>query len=348
MATAGDSLIIRLSLEEVRTLACRVLAVNHFSEEHATAIGSLVAAAEADGCPSHGLMRLIGYVGAVRSGRINPRAIPKFLDTAAAAVLIDGDHGYSTLPVLRGQALLIERAREFGVATLLVRNAHHLGALWYDVEPLAAEGLMVMAFVAARPVMALFGSSQRDVGTNPMAFACPRRNAAAFVCDFATSAAARGELMLAARESRPIPGHWAQDVHSQPTCDAARALDGTMLPFGNGPKGSSIALLVELFAVIASGGQFGFEALAADQGDGGPLATGQTIIALDSARLGAGVPGARMDALVAYLRRNDDLRLPGERRLAMRERSAIEGVTVRRTLLDEIEALVRRTPPLEI
>ena len=100
--------------------------------------------------------------------------------------------------------------------------------------------------------------------------------------------------------------------------------------------------------MIASGGQFGFEALAADQGDGGPLATGQTIIALDSARLGAGVPGARMDALVAYLRRNDDLRLPGERRLAMRERSAIEGVTVRRTLLDEIEALVRRTPPLEI
>ena len=343
MTSFAAGAMARLSLDDVRALAHRVLAAHGFSADHVAAIGELVVAAEADGCPSHGLLRLIGYVGAERSGRINPRANPTFEQTAPAAVLIDGDGGYSTLPVRRGVAPLIERARSFGIATLLVRNSHHLGALWYDVEPLAAAGLIAMAFVAARPVMSVFGSRERQLGTNPLAFACPRRNGPPLVCDLATSAAARGELMLAAREGRPIPADWAQDAEGQPTQDAQRALEGTMLPFGNGPKGSSIALMVELFAVIASGGRFGFEALAADQGDGGPLATGQTIIALDPQRLGAGAPDGRMDALVDYLRRSAALRLPGDRRLAMRARSGTEGVTVRRALIEEIETLASVT-----
>ena len=345
MTTVGAGATARLLLDDVRTLAHRVLAANGFSADHVAAISDLVVAAEADGCPSHGLMRLIGYVGAVRSGRINPRANPTFEETAPAAVLIDGDRGYSTLPVRRGLTPLVERARNLGVATLLVRNSHHLGALWYDVEPLAAEGLMAIAFVAARPVMSIFGSRDRQLGTNPLAFACPRQNGPPFVCDLATSAAARGELMLAAREGRPIPEDWAQDVDGQPTRDAGRALAGTMLPFGNGPKGSSIALMVELFAVIASGGRFGFEALAADQGDDGPLATGQTIVALDPRRLGAGAPGERMETLVDYLTRSAALRLPGDRRLVMRARSSAEGVTVRRTLLAEIESMASVTWP---
>ena len=339
MTAAGDGATVRLTLDEVRALARRTLEENGFSPDHVEAISDLVVAAEADGCPSHGLMRLIGYVGAVRSGRINPRAQPKEEETAPAAVLIDGDGGYSTLAVRRGLAPLVERARALGVATLLVRNAHHLGALWYDVEPLGAAGLMAMEFLAARPVMSIFGSRERQLGTNPFAFACPRGEGPPFVCDLATSAAARGEIMLAAREGRAIPEHWAQDAQGKPIRDAQRALEGTMLPFDDGPKGSSIALMVELFAVVASGGRFGFEALTADQGDGGPLATGQTIIALDPQRLGAGLPGARLDALIRYLRRSESLRLPGERRLAMRVKSASDGVIVRRALLEEIEGL---------
>lgn len=330
----------RLSLQEVRALARRTLEANGFGPDHVDAIGDLVTAAEADGCTSHGLMRLPGYVAAVRSGRIDPRAVPQFADGAPAAVVIDGGGGYSPLPLRLATPRLVERARTLGVATLGVRNAHHLHALWYDLEPIAAEGLMALAFVAARPVVSIFGSRHRQLGTNPLAFGCPRSNAPPFVCDLATSAVARGEIMLAQREGRTIPPHWAQDPDGQPTTDPARALAGTMLPFGNGPKGSAIALMVELFAVVASGGQFGFEALAADtKNDGGPLATGQTILAVDPKRIGGGAPGDRMEVLVRYLRRTEELRLPGERRLATRARTATEGVAVSHGLLREIEGL---------
>ena len=332
-----------LSVEAIGALAHRALVVNGFSDEHAVAIAQLVAAAERDGCPSHGLMRVPTYVSSVRSGRIDPRAVPSATEPTPSALRVDGGGGFSTLAVHRHVDRLTDMARAQGMAAMLVVNAHHLGALWYDVEPLAARGLVGVALVAARPVMSVFGSRAPVFGTNPLAFACPSPGAAPLVFDMASSAAARGEIMLAASEGRAIPETWAVDPAGRPTTDPARGLEGMLLPFGGGHKGSSIALMVELLAVLLGGGQFGFEAIAADRGDGGPLATGQTLLAFDPVRLGGGDPAARVGALVAHMTGAGVDRMPGARRLEARARHLAPGVPVNPALLERI-AQLSRTP----
>ena len=59
--------------------------------------------------------------------------------------------------------------------------------------------------------------------------------------------AARGHILLAAREGRDIPEGWALDSQGRPTTDAKEALDGSLLPMG-GHKGIGIAMMVECLA----------------------------------------------------------------------------------------------------
>lgn len=58
--------------------------------------------------------------------------------------------------------------------------------------------------------------------------------------DMATSVVARGKIILADKKGDSIPEGWAIDVDGHPTTDAAKALEGCVLPFG-GAKGSGIA-----------------------------------------------------------------------------------------------------------
>ncbi len=52
------------------------------------------------------------------------------------------------------------------------------------------------------------------IGHNPIAFGCPLSGQAPIVFDVAGALAARGHVLLAAREGKPIPedGHWMHRV----------------------------------------------------------------------------------------------------------------------------------------
>jgi LDH2 family malate/lactate/ureidoglycolate dehydrogenase len=76
------------------------------------------------------------------------------------------------------------------------------------------------------------------------------------VLDMATSVAARGKIILAAQRGESIPAGWAIDSDGEVTTNAARALAGSILPFG-GPKGSAIALLIDVLVGVLTGAAFG-------------------------------------------------------------------------------------------
>jgi LDH2 family malate/lactate/ureidoglycolate dehydrogenase len=72
----------------------------------------------------------------------------------------------------------------------------------------------------------------------------------------ALSVAARGKVLLAAKEKRPIPVDWGFDVTGQATTDAERVWNGTVRPVG-GHKGYGLALAVGLMAAVLPGAAFG-------------------------------------------------------------------------------------------
>jgi delta1-piperideine-2-carboxylate reductase len=335
----------RLSLEQVHALARQVLRAHDVSEPQARAVADTITAAERDDCKAHGLFRLPGYVGSVRSGKVTPDAVPRLHELAPAVVQVDGRNGFAPLALQIGCAPLAEKARRHGIAALAVTQIYHFAALWPEVEALATQGLVAFAFTAAMSYVAPAGGSKPLYGTNPMAFAWPRSGHPPLVFDQASSTSARGEIQLHLRDGRPIPAGWAIDAEGHPTTDPASALAGAQLPFG-GYKGAAIALMIELLAGALIGEVFSFEASALDNNDGGPPVGGELVIALDPARcVGHGDRQGQLahaERLFARVLEQQGTRLPSDRRYAARQRTPAQGITVPRALYEELQRLATR------
>ncbi|CAN9281748.1 unnamed protein product [Alternaria alternata] len=72
----------------------------------------------------------------------------------------------------------------------------------------------------------------------------------------APSIAARGKIHKAKRRGERIPADWALDKNGKPTTDPAAALNGgVMIPMG-GPKGSGLAVMIDVFSGVLSGSAF--------------------------------------------------------------------------------------------
>ena len=253
---------VNLSLNEVFELASRCLLVNGCNLENAEAVAATILAAERDGSSSHGLFRLPGYVASLRSRKVDGAANPEVERLAPGVIQVDGGGGYAPLALKVGRPVLVEAAQVQGLAALALINVHHFGALWIEAEALAREGLVVFAFTSYTPSVAPAGSSRAFFGTNPMAFAWPRRDAPPMVFDQASAAMAKGEVMIAARDGHELPTGVGMDASGAPTNNPQAILDGgTMLPFG-GYKGSAIAMMIELLAGGLIGQVFSFEAVS--------------------------------------------------------------------------------------
>ena len=123
------------------------------------------------------------------------------------------------------------------------------------------------------------------------------------------------------------PEGWALDAEGQPTTDAAKALKGTMVALG-GPKGTALALMVEVLAAALTGAHLAFEASSFLDDKGPPPGTGQTIIVIDPAGFGHGAFGERITTLAGAIEAQAGARLPGQRRLALRQKALAEGIAL--------------------
>jgi (2R)-3-sulfolactate dehydrogenase (NADP+) len=187
--------------------------------------------------------------------------------------------------------------------------------------------------------MPMHGGRRALFGTNPIAAAFPRRNGVALTIDLSLSEVARGKVMVAAKEGRPIPLGWALDEHGQPTTDANAALRGSMLAMG-GTKGAMLALVVELLVTALTGAAQGFEASSFFVDEGNRPRIGQAFIVVDPAALaGSDAYFDRVETLVAAMLEDDGVRMPGERRAKLAARADVDGVAIPDALAQQLRAL---------
>ena len=207
------------------------------------------------------------------------------------------------------------------------------------VRRLAEQGLVALAFTNSPAAMPVPGGRRPLMGTNPIAAAFPRRAAPPLVIDMALSEVARGKIMVAAKEGRPIPEGWAVDAEGRPTTDAKAALSGAMLAMG-GTKGALLALIVELLCVALTGAAFGFEADSFFQDEGNRPRLGQALLVIDPGALaGADGFGARIETLIAAMLTDEGVRLPGAKRDAQSARAGADGLEIPDAVLEKIKAL---------
>lgn len=331
---------MRLSLEEARALAFQCLILNGCDEANAGAVADNMALAERDICSSHGLFRLPWHVHSLKTGKANGRAKPRVEMLAPGVIRVHGDRGFAPIGHAIGRGPLIEAARRNGIAAMAYVDMYHIAALWPETEALALEGLVAFAFTASLPYVAAHGGTRPIFGTNPMAFAWPRSNRPPMVFDQASAAMARGEIMIAGRDGRELPDGAGIDAQGRPTRDPQAVLEGAQLPFG-GHKGAALALMIELLAGPLLGDFLSIEAEEDDAGAGAAPHGGELIMALDPRRFGD-APGylEHAEKLFARIASEGHARLPGDRRVENRARTAREGVAIPKSLHDAILALM--------
>ncbi len=327
-----------LNIADCERLVQRALAASGAGAAPSNSTAKALVAAEADGHSGHGLSRVPSYAAQVRAGKVDGHALPTMHRVRTGAVRIDAAGGFAFPALDLAVQALPGITRECGVAVATIYRSHHIGAAGYTAERLARAGCVGLVFANTPSAMPFAGGVQPMMGTNPLAFAAPVAQRAPLVIDMALAQVARGRIVAAQKQGVSIPADWALDKAGQPTTDPTAALSGSLVPAG-GHKGAALALMVEILCGALAGGHYGWEASSFLDDRGPAPAVGQVLLAIDADSLSAGTFLERMTHLLAVMSEQEDVRVPGERRLANRARANSCGIEINAHLHATIVAL---------
>jgi LDH2 family malate/lactate/ureidoglycolate dehydrogenase len=160
--------------------------------------------------------------------------------------------------------------------------------------------------------------------------------------------AARGKIRKAARNGQAIPPDWAIDAEGNTTTDPNAALKGCLLPIG-GPKGSALALAVDIIAGILSGAGYatGLKSFHTPSGSTG-VGAALTVINIENFMPLEQFAGLMRDyiANMKALKKasgQTEIFLPGERSQRQEKKAVAEGIELDAEALEELRGLLKKT-----
>jgi L-2-hydroxycarboxylate dehydrogenase (NAD+) len=269
------------------------------------------------------------------------------LERAPATALIDGDNGMGHLAMTYAAGLAVEMAREAGVAWVGVRRSNHSGAsATYACMPVAHGMVGICSAVSGKNFMAPWGGAEPLLGTNPLAIAIPAGEEAPVVLDIATSVASNGAISSYAAEGKPMPEGWViSRADGSPITDGNKLNEGMFMPVG-AYKGSGLALMLGLLGGPLNRASFGRDVKGIGTKGVTETNTGHFILALDVSRfLSPEVFAAEIDRHVRDFAGSqklpgvDEIRIPGQGRVARRLERLEHGVPLSQTLIKQLDTV---------
>ncbi|KAF5855682.1 hypothetical protein ETB97_008617 [Aspergillus alliaceus] len=237
-------------------LAKAILASHGVPEDRATLITSALNLADLRGVDTHGINRLPGYIARLQAGVVDPAPELTFTPKTPTMALLDAKNTFGFVAGNLAIDKCIEMAQTYGMGMVAVRNSNHYGMGATYVLRAIQQGLACFAYTNASRAMPPWGGAEALLGTSPFAVGVPGGKKGDFVLDMSPCVAARGKMRKAARREESIPEAYALDAQGRPTTDPVAALDGgVVLPIG-GPKGSGLAMMMDIFAGVMSGSAF--------------------------------------------------------------------------------------------
>ncbi len=321
--------------DEMRTIPVETL--QDFVEQAFVALGTppddaricaeVLLASDRQGIESHGVGRLKVYYERIRAGVQQVRTEIEIVKETETTALVDGHHGMGAVIAHRSMRLAMDKARQYGLGAVAVRNSTHFGVAGYYSRMAAAEGMIGLALTNARPVIPPTFGAEPMLGTNPIAFAAPSDNAYPFSFDAATSTVSRGKIEVLARAEKPAPEGWVVDAAGAPLTDAPEILgclengSAMLLPLGGagettgGYKGYDLAAMVEILCATLCGGAYMKDLLGkAPDGSRRPYMLGHFFLAIDIAHF---LPVAVSGQITGQIMRDlqNARRAPGQDRI---------------------------------
>ena len=343
---------IKISPSSAEDFARAILATHGVRPDRAALMASALVLADLRGVDTHGLNRLPGYVARITAGVTEPSPDVKFHDKTPVMSLLDARNTFGFIAGSLAVDKCIEMAETFGMGMVAVRNSNHYGMGATYVLRAIRKGFACFAFTNASRAMPPWGGAEALLGTSPFAVGVPGGDEGDFVLDMSPCVAARGKIRKACRRGEPIPLGYALDRQGRPTTDPEAALDGgVVLPIG-GPKGSGLAMMMDIFSGVMTGAAFAggvndqYNVLDKPQGVGHWFFVFRPELFLEG---GMAQFRERMDVLLRAVRSSkkaegfDRIYVSGEMEAAMEKQRALEGIPFTQSEVDTLHELGKQS-----
>ncbi len=280
------------------------------------------------GIDSHGIGRLKPiYLDRIDQGVLNPETKIDIIKDDMTTAILDGNNGMGHVISSVAMQMAIDKAKEFGMGMVAVRNSTHYGIAGYYATMATEQGMIGITGTNARPSIAPTFGVENMLGTNPLTFGIPTDEAFPFVLDCATSVSQRGKIEVYGRAGKDLPAGWVIDENGQTRTDTAQVLidltkgKAALTPLGGmgestgGYKGFGYATVVEILCAALQDGKFlkdlnGF----AEDGSKMTYPLGHFFIAIDPERfMGLEIFKAIAGTICRQLRASN--KAPGEDRI---------------------------------
>lgn len=283
-----------IPVNTIKTLIEAVFKKMGVPPEDAKTCADVMIESDLRGIESHGVGRLYYYYVRMKSGQHKVTTNPTVIKETETTALIDGGHGLGMVIGKKAMHMAIEKARNYGMGSVAVRNSTHFGIAGYYPSMATSEDMIGVTVTNARPSVAPTFGVTPLLGTNPIAFGAPTDEPFPFLFDAATPIAQRGKIETYSRESKPAPEGWIVDQNNEYLTDPDLILEklpqGTaaFLPLGGvgellgGHKGYGLGVIVEILSASLQNGAF-LTALSGidENGEKAPFRVGHFFMAIN-------------------------------------------------------------------
>ena len=317
--------------------------------------------AERRGITSHGVNRFKPiYIDRIKAGIQQPVTQFEIVRETPTTAVIDGHHGMGQVVAKRSMRMAIDKAKQYGMGMVTVRNSTHFGIAGYYASMAIDAGCVGMVGTNARPSIAPTHGVENMLGTNPLTFGMPTDEAFPFIFDCATSIVQRGTIEEYARLGMDTPlgmvvrhdGSTYTDSHK--ILEDLVAGEAALAPLGGpgdgmaGYKGYGYATVVEILSSAFQQGNFLKMLTGLQDGKKVPYGLGHFFLAIDcDAFMGIDSFKKTAGAICRALRHSqkmpgaDRIYTAGEKEyLAWQERKD-KGVPVNEAVLHELMEIQR-------
>jgi 3-dehydro-L-gulonate 2-dehydrogenase len=338
---AGKEKNIIIYPDKMKSEFFRILLNLGFEEGRAEKCAEIFTVNSLEGVSSHGVNRFQRFVSNIKEGYIKPGAIPSLVHRTGSLEQWNGNLGPGPLNALFATDRAMELAKENAIGMVALANTNHWmrgGTYGWHA---ARKGFVFIGWTNTCANMPAWGAKDPRLGNNPLVFSVPYKNEA-IVLDFAMTQFSYGKMELLQKEGQQLPYPGGFNRKGELTNNPAEVLETwRALPIGYW-KGASLSLLLDIIAVILSGGLSTHE-ISRNKVE---YSLSQVYVAIDLRNL-KNYPAIdnSISQIIEDLQKSvpDDetvkIRFPGERIVQTRKTNGKNGIPVNREIWENILSL---------
>lgn len=258
-----------VSWEFLETFMVKAFTTMGVPEPDATLCADVLLESDRRGIESHGVNRFKPiYIDRILAGIQYPTTtIDTIRETPTTAVL-DANDGMGMVASHYAMKLAIQKAKEYGMGMVAVRNSTHYGIAGYYATMASDAGMIGITGTNARPSVAPTFGVENMLGTNPLTVGLPTDEEFPFVLDCATSITQRGKIEYYAKQGVPTEAGKVVGRDGLAKTDSAQILkdlvagQAALAPLGGigeelaGYKGYGYSTVVEILSAALQAGNF--------------------------------------------------------------------------------------------